>query len=138
MLYLKINNSFYPATFTGKMIDKDWDNRSSKTITFLESSFVEVNSILQDDVEWAIYDHQVIRQQAVDSETNQPLYQEDSETHEQVPVMEDVDVSQEYDNSEYSIKGDVIIHPDGTISVKMGKPTDLELAYELLYGGNEE
>lgn len=138
MLYLKINNSFYPATFTGKVVDKDWDNRSSKTITFLESSFVEVNSILQDDVEWSIYDHQVIRQQAVDSETNQPLYQEDSETHEQVPVMEDVDVSQEYDNSEYSIKGDVIIHPDGTISVKMGKPTDLELAYELLYGGNEE
>ena len=138
MLYLKINNSFYPATFTGKVVDKDWDNRSSKTITFLESSFGAVNSILQDDVEWAIYDHQVIRQQAIDSETNQPLYQEDSETHEQVPVMEDVDVSQEYDNSEYSIKGDVIIHPDGTISVKMGKPTDLELAYELLYGGNEE
>ena len=138
MLYLKINNSFYPATFTGKVVDKDWDNRSSKTITFLESSLVEVNSILQDDVEWAIYDHQVIRQQVVDPETDQPLYQEDSETHEQVPVMEDVDVSQEYDNSEYSIKGDVIIHPDGTISVKMGKPTDLELAYELLYGGSGE
>ena len=138
MLYLKINNSFYPATFTGKVVDKDWDNRSSKTITFLESSFAEVNSILQDDVEWSIYDNQVITQQAVDPETDQPLYQEDSETHEQVPVMEDVSVSQEYDNSEYSIKGDVIIHPDGTISVKMGKPTDLELAYELLYGGNEE
>ena len=138
MLYLKINNSFYPATFTGKVVDKDWDNRSSKTITFLESSFTEVNSILQDDVEWAIYDHQVIRQQAIDPETDQPLFQEDSETHEQVPVMEDVDITQEYDNSEYSIKGDVIIHPDGTVSVKMGKPTDLELAYELLYGGNEE
>ena len=41
-----------------------------------------------------------------------------------------------YDHSDYSLAGDIIDHRDGTISVKMGKPTDLELAYELLYGGN--
>ena len=41
----------------------------------------------------------------------------------------------EYNNSEYCIAGDVTDHRDGTVSVKMGKPTDLEEAYELLYGG---
>jgi hypothetical protein len=27
------------------------------------------------------------------------------------------------------------VHIDGTCTVKMGKPTDLEDAYEILYGG---
>ena len=43
----------------------------------------------------------------------------------------------EYDNSEFRVLGDITLHPTGEISVKMGKPTDLEEAYELLYGGNE-
>lgn len=41
----------------------------------------------------------------------------------------------EYDNSDYSVAGDITDHRDGTLTVKMGKPTDLELAYEELYGG---
>lgn len=32
----------------------------------------------------------------------------------------------EYDNSEYSMRGDLSIHTDGTCTVKMGKPTELE------------
>ena len=46
-----------------------------------------------------------------------------------------VDDGTVYDHSDYSIAGDIVDHRDGTISIKMGKPTDLELAYELLYGG---
>lgn len=42
----------------------------------------------------------------------------------------------EYDNSDYSVAGDITDHRDGTLTVKMGKPTDLELAYEELYGGD--
>lgn len=34
----------------------------------------------------------------------------------------------EYDNSEYSVAGDIIVHRDGTATVMMGKPTDLERA----------
>ena len=49
-----------------------------------------------------------------------------------------VDGETEYDNSEYSIAGDITDHRDGTISVKMGKLTDLEEVFELIYGGNEE
>lgn len=47
-----------------------------------------------------------------------------------------VDNETVYDYSDHSLAGDIVDHRDGTISVKMGKPTDLELAYELLYGGN--
>lgn len=49
-------------------------------------------------------------------------------------VDESEDETVEYDNSEFSIAGDITDHRDGTITVKMGKPTDLELAYEELYG----
>lgn len=34
----------------------------------------------------------------------------------------------EYDNSEYSVAGEIIVHRDGTATVMMGKPTDLERA----------
>ncbi len=49
-------------------------------------------------------------------------------------VDETEDETVEYDNSEFCIAGDITDHRDGTITVKMGKPTDLELAYEELYG----
>ena len=34
---------------------------------------------------------------------------------------------EEYDNSDYCILGDITVHRDGTITVKMGKPTAEEL-----------
>ena len=46
------------------------------------------------------------------------------------------DGEEAYDNSEYSILGDITVHRDGTYTVKMGKPTELEEAYMLLYGGD--
>ena len=42
----------------------------------------------------------------------------------------------EYDNSAFSLRGDLTVHTDGTCTVKMGKLTDLEDAYVLLYGGD--
>ena len=45
------------------------------------------------------------------------------------------DDEQQYDYNEYNIAGDITDHRDGTLTVKMGKITDLEEAYELLYGG---
>ena len=43
----------------------------------------------------------------------------------------------EWDNSAYSLSGDITDHRDGTVTIKMGKPTDLEDAYEMLLGGDE-
>ncbi|MBQ3329982.1 MAG: hypothetical protein IJG87_02260 [Ruminococcus sp.] len=42
---------------------------------------------------------------------------------------------EEYDNSDYNVAGPITDNRDGTITVKMGKLTDLEEAYELLFGG---
>lgn len=39
----------------------------------------------------------------------------------------------EYDKSEYSMAGDIVDHRDGTITVHMGKPTELEETQLLLY-----
>ena len=47
--------------------------------------------------------------------------------------IKDVDGT-EYDNSDYCIAGDITDHRDGTVSIKMGKPTDLEDLLEMLYG----
>ena len=47
-----------------------------------------------------------------------------------------VDGADEFDNSDFNIAGDITDHRDGMLSVKMGKPTDLEGILELLYGGD--
>ena len=51
--------------------------------------------------------------------------------------VEDETTAERYDNSAFSVLGDITVHRDGTVTVKLGKPTDLERAYELLYGGEE-
>ena len=38
---------------------------------------------------------------------------------------------EEYDNSDYCILGDITVHRDGKVTVKMGKPTGEEL-YNIL------
>ena len=53
-------------------------------------------------------------------------------------VMNDGEDEAEFDNSEFTVRGDLTVHTDGTCTVKMGKPTDLEAAYEMLYGGERE
>lgn len=150
MFYLKVKDKLYPATFTGKMKDREWDDRPSKTIT-LSLPYEEVKDVLTDDTPWSIYEKIVEKRVKIDPETGMEMFEEgevvltdegdivyDDEgnmVHEQIPVTEDVDVSREYDNSEYSVLGDTTIAADGTVSIKMGKPTDLEVAYQLLYGG---
>ena len=42
---------------------------------------------------------------------------------------------EEFDNSDFCIRGDLTVHTGGKCTVKMGKPTDLEIAYEMLFGG---
>ena len=108
MTFVKINNKLYPATVSGRMQDKDWDNRESKAIT-LEMGYATAVKLFVDGLAWSIVQREEI----------------DGETHET-----------EFDNSEYNIAGDITDHRDGTITVKMGKLTDLEEAYEIMFGGN--
>lgn len=51
------------------------------------------------------------------------------------PIYRDEVRIERYDKSEYSIAGEIVDHRNGFLDIYMGKPTDLEIAYELLYGG---
>lgn len=118
MIYVKINNTQYEASISGKMQDNAWDGRETKEIT-AAIDFDTMDSLFVDGCAWSIV--------AVDNVTTV-----DGEGAETIETQ-----TTEFDNSEFCIRGDITKHTDGTCTVKMGKPTDLEDAYELLYGGEE-
>lgn len=109
--YIKVNNTEYPAEINGNLKDRTWGERDTKTIT-LTMTAAEVAALLPDNTPWTI----VLREMVdVLDEQGQPT----GETKE---------VVNEYDNSEYSLAGDITDHRDGTVSIKMGKPTESELS----------
>ena len=105
MTFIKINETLYPATITGRITDNDWDKRESKSIK-LEMDYATAIKLFVDGLAWSIV------QQNEEQET-------------------------EYDNSEFCVAGDIVDHRNGSVTVKMGKPTDTETLLELLYGGVE-
>lgn len=109
MTYIKVNNTLYPATINGKTTDYEWDKRETKAIT-LNMSYAEALALLPDNTPWSI----VVK-------NNVPVY--DPDTGEQ--TGETVD-EQEYDNSDYSLSGAITDMRDGTVVIKMGKPTEME------------
>lgn len=109
--YIKVNNTEYPAEINGNPKDRSWGGRDTKTVT-LTMSHDEAAALLPDNTPWSI----VLR------ETVDVLDEQDQ------PTGETKEVVNEYDNSEYSIAGDLTDHRDGTVSIKMGKPTETENA----------
>lgn len=111
MTKVKISNAEYDAEIRGQLRDLTWDNRDSKSIT-LAMDYATAAATFADDVPWSIL--------------YQPSDYYDPETQQMVtPPVE------EYDNSDYCILGDITVHRDGTVTVKMGKPTGDEL-YNIL------
>ena len=53
MVYVKINEILYPAEISGRVTDKDWNNRESKSIT-LEMSYEDAAALFVDDLDWEI------------------------------------------------------------------------------------
>ena len=109
--YIKINDTEYPAEINGNPKDRSWDGRDTKTVT-LTMSHDEAAALLPDNTPWSIVQREMVD---VLDEQGQPTGQ----TKE---------VVNEYDNSEYSRAGDITDHRDGTVSIKMGKPTESELS----------
>lgn len=110
-IYIKVNNTEYPATVNGDHADHSWGDRDTKTVT-LTMSHDAVAALLPSGTQWSIVQRDMVD---VLDEQGQPT----GETKE---------VVNEYDNSEYSIAGDLTDHRDGTVSIKMGKPTETENA----------
>lgn len=111
-IYVEVNGIKYPASITGRLNDKDWDNRASKAIT-IKAKYEEVLDIFVNDVKWFIIEEHNDRVEKFDENGN--------------TVFEEVINVVSHDNSEYSIAGDIINHRDGTVTVKMGKPTAEEI-----------
>ena len=107
--YIKVNNTEYPATVNGDRADRSWDGRDTKTVT-LTMTHAEVAALLPDNTPWSIVQRDTV-----------PKYDSDGQ-----PMGETEEVVNEYDNSEYSLSGAITDHRDGTVSIKMGKPTEAE------------
>ena len=108
---IKINNQTYDAAVSGTARDGAWGNRESKSIR-LPMDYATAVATFADDVPWSIL--------------YQPSDYYDPETQQMVtPPVE------EYDNSEYCVAGPITNNRDGTVTVKMGKPTFEEL-YNIL------
>lgn len=114
MIYFKANNTEYPASIAGKVTERDWGGRVSKSIT-LEMEYTAASQLFVDGLSWSIVQRDTV-----------PVYDKDGnptgETEEQV---------QEWDNSDYNVAGSITDNRNGTCTCKMGKKTQLETEQEL-------
>ena len=113
MTYVKIGDRQLEASVFGRTMDRDWDGRESKAIT-CAMTYQEACDLFTDDAAWSI-----VYQEAA-------YLDENGNTVTPEPV--------EYDNSAYSVAGPVTDNRDGTVTVKMGKPTAAELLSVLIGG----
>jgi hypothetical protein len=109
--YIKVNNTEYPAIITGEHKDRTWGEREVKNIR-LTMTAKDAAALLPDNTPWSIIQRDTV-----------PKYDSDSQ-----PTGETEEVVNEWDNSAYSLSGAITDHRDGTVSIKMGKPTESELS----------
>ena len=109
---IKINDTIYPCTIRDIHADHTWDNRPSKAIT-IEMDAATAASLCVDEVAWS-----VVRAEGATA----PL------SGVKAPDLEQ-------DMIDYSVAGTITDNRDGTVTVKMGKPTDAELL-AIIMGGN--
>ena len=110
-IYIKVNNTEYPAEINGNPKDRSWGDRDTKTVT-LTMTAAEAAALLPDNTPWSIVQRETVDK--LDNDGN--------------PTGQTEEVVNEWDNSEYSLSGDITDHRDGTVSIKMGKPTETENA----------
>lgn len=113
MTYFKTNGTEYPASISGKMLDREWGNRESKAV-MLEMTYADAANLFVDGLEWTIVQRESV-----------PTYDaqgQESGTEEQV---------QEWDNSDFDVAGSITDNRDGTCTCKMGKKTASDILAEL-------
>lgn len=102
--YLKANNTETPCEAAEHYRDSAW-GRPTCTVT-IKASAAEIADLLPNNAPWSL-----IEREDVLDESGMPTGQT---------------VDHERDMSEYSLSGDITDHRDGTVSIKMGKPTETE------------
>lgn len=109
--YIKVNNTEYLAEINGNPKDRTWGERDTKSIT-LTMTTAEVVALLPSGTPWSIVLRETVDK--LDNDGN--------------PTGETEEVVNEWDNSAYSLSGAITDYRDGTVSIKMGKPTETESA----------
>ena len=104
--FLKANNTETPCEAAEHYRDSAW-GRPTCTVT-IKASTAEIAALLPNNAPWSL-----IEREDVLDELGAPNGQT---------------VDHERDMSEYSLSGDITDHRDGTVSIKMGKPTETESA----------
>lgn len=103
----------YPAEISGVLQNPKWDRRDTKSIT-LEMTHDQAVGLFVDGLAWSI---KQVNTYPVLDDKGQPTGETKTET-------------QTFDNSDYSVAGSITDNRDGTVTVMMGKKTELELLQE--------
>ena len=109
--FIKVAGQEYPATLIYNYKDRNWDMRESVAV-HLTMPYAQAAALLTTGTPWS----NVFRE-TVDKLDNDGQ-----------PTGETKEVVNEYDNSAYSLAGQITDYRDGTVSIKMGKPTESELS----------
>lgn len=103
----------YPAEISGVLQNPKWDRRDTKAIT-LEMTHAQAVSLFVDGLAWGI---KQVNTYPVFDDKGQPTGETKTET-------------QTFDNSAYSVAGSITDNRDGTVTILMGKHTELEIAQD--------
>lgn len=109
--FIKVAGQEYPATLIYNYKDRNWEMRESVAV-HLTMPYAQAATVLPTGVKWS----NVFREERDVLDENGELTGQTEE------------VVTEEDMSAYSLAGDITDHRDGTVSIKMGKPTETENA----------
>lgn len=109
--FIKVGGVEYPATLIYNYKDRNWDMRETQTV-HLTMPYAQAAALLPSGTPWS----NVFREQKdkLDNDGN--------------PTGQTEEVVTEEDMSAYSLAGQITDYRDGTVSIKMGKPTESELS----------
>ena len=85
-------------------------------------------ALFVNDTPWSIVERHEGEREQTDEDGNLVLDENNN------PIMESYTEETEYDNSEYCVAGAITDNRNGSVSVKMGKPTDAEIL-AIIMGG---
>ena len=106
---IKVNGQEYPATCIYNYKDRNWDMRETQTV-HLTMPYAQAAALLTSGTPWSNVFRETVDK--LDNDGN--------------PTGQTEEVVTEEDMSAYSLSGVITDHRDGTVSIKMGKPTEAE------------
>ena len=109
--FIKVAGQEYPATCVYNYKDRNWDMRETQTV-HLTMPYAQAAALLPSGTPW----FNVFREERDVLDENGMLTGQTEE------------VVTEEDMSAYSLAGEITDYRDGTVSIKMGKPTETENA----------